>query len=156
MAIIDKQSVFAIWLMMKFEARRFGKVSAARDSQPPERIFEKLPPEVEYTFKLPSDEPTAEHPSRRAEGEGIMHEVFHRGSSFNLAEVVLVMPEPVGTETLLVHEHPGFQNMRDFGYPADRDAGENTYGVRHDHPGMHPQRDVGRDLDPQGGRSDPF
>jgi hypothetical protein len=56
MAIIDKQSVFAIWLMMKFEARRCGKVSAAMGSQPPERIFEKLPPEGEYTFKLPSDE----------------------------------------------------------------------------------------------------
>jgi len=127
-----------------------------RYGQPPERVFEKLPPEGEYFVKLPSDESAAEHPSRRTEGEGVMHEVFHRGSSFHLAEVVLVMPEPVRAETLLVHEQPGLQHVRDFRYPADRDAGINPDGVRHDHPRVHARRDAGGDPDSQGGRSDPF
>ncbi len=135
-----------------FEARRCGKVSAARDSQPPERIFEKLPPEGEYTFKLPSDEPTAEHPSRRAEGEGIMHEVFHRGSSFHLAEVVLVMPETVGTETLLVHEQVRLPDMGDLGHPADRDPKQRPDRVRDDHPWNHPGRRLGDNFDPEGRR----
>ena len=85
-----------------------------------------------------------------------MDEIGNLYPPVDLAKVVLVMPETVRTETLLIHEQVRLPDMGDLGHPADRYSKQRTGRVRDDHPRIHPGRRSGGDFDPEGrGRHSP-
>src|SRR5512143_2823581 len=116
---------------------------------------EEPTPEGEELREPASDHRTDEHPTDRAERNGVVDEVLHFDAPFHLPEVVLVVPEPVRSEPLLVDEQRRLPHVGDLRDPPHRDPRDRADAVRDDHAGVHLPRRVRRHLETERGRRDP-
>jgi hypothetical protein len=67
-----------------------------------------------------------------SQGQGIMDEIDHFDSYFDLAKVVFVMPEPVGSEALFVDKQVRLSQMGYFCHPLDRNPEKRSDPVSND------------------------
>jgi len=74
-----------------------------------------------------------------------MYDITHLHSTGNFCEMMLMVPEPVWPEALLVHEHPGLVDMGDLRNPVHRHPGQCRNLINDDQSGMDSRRDFRHD-----------
>jgi len=118
-----------------------------------EYFFNHLFPEAKYFREFFSDD-RQHDPAHGVEREGIMDHVGHFNAPGNLPEEVLVVPESVRTDALLIDEEFMFFNLADLGDPGYGDPKHGPDYVSDDLPGVHLRPGIGGDLKSHGRRGD--
>src|SRR5579883_1296836 len=74
-----------------------------------------------------------------------MHDIFYLDAALGFAENMLVMPEAVRTETLLVNEQARLVNVTYLCNPINGKIQERTHAISYYHSGVHLFRNFGCD-----------
>ena len=102
-----------------------------------EKRHKSIAPKIEYRFKFLPDYERVRQPSERPECKTIVYCIRDFDATSRRHEKMLVMPEPVGTETLFVNEITVFFKMGDLGNPCKRDACKRLNPIGYHHTRKH-------------------
>jgi hypothetical protein len=92
--------------------------------------------------RQPAPHQPRRYPPQKAERKQIVDQVPNLHAPRNLPEMVLVVPEAIRAEALLVDKEVWFPAVCDFSHPGERQTQKGTHRVGDDHAGIHV--DLGR------------
>ena len=115
----------------------FSVLQNARPRSNPEQGPKPGAPVIEYKIRLSSHEKRIDRPGQRIERQSIVHQVPHFRFLPSIHEEMLVVPESVRPEPLLVHEIPQRIHGGYFRGLTGSDKRKRRYGVRDDHAGIY-------------------
>lgn len=108
-------------------------------------------PVAEDRRELPADPEAFDQPADRAPADRIRHVINHVDAAGRGYEPVLVVPEPVGAEALLIDEELALTHVGDLGEPPRPDSGQNADAILDHLAGKHAGREVADDLEAHAG-----
>ena len=110
-----------------------------------ENLRHRLVAESENLLQLRLNEKRANQFPERAEREDVVNAIAHLGApAFQRAKSVLVIPQRVRPDALLIHKMPRLLDVRDFHEPGERDAEKRAHAILDHHAGMHLRRQLHR------------
>ena len=74
---------------------------------------------------------------QKTHGRYVADPIFHPGTTIPRGQAMLMVPETVGAQDLLIHKVGAVFDFRNTGDPGGCPTGQGSNPVRDDHPGMH-------------------
>jgi len=105
--------------------------------QTPEDIFHCLIAVIKNLVQLFADVQGMRYPANPAPWQAIVHNIGHFHTTGNFPEMMLVMPESIGSHALFIHKILLVRHMRNFRHPEHGDAQQRPDGIGNDLAGIH-------------------
>ena len=98
-------------------------------------------PEIEDAFQLAANPDRMGEVPQPAPARVVRDVIAHVHAPWRGSEVMLVMPESIGTDALFIDEGRPLAHIGDFRDPPGPESGQETNPVFNPLPGVHPGRD---------------